>query len=68
MAKKRRSEERKLRAALIGARKGREGKTRRALDGGGLETRAAQQSLFTMRANELDEAQILIFSMYMDEY
>jgi len=31
------------------------------------ETRAAQPSLFTARANEPDEAQILIFSMYMDE-
>ena len=36
--------------------------------GGELETRVAQPGLFTARANEPDEAQILIFSMYMDEY
>lgn len=48
-------------------RGGREAPEERERVGCESETRMAQPSLFTARANEPDEAQILIFSMYMDE-
>lgn len=69
-AKKRRNEKRKLRDVDRCRREKKAGgkRTRGALDMGGLETQAAQPRLFAARVNEPDEAQILIFSMYMDEY
>lgn len=52
-----------------GGGSGSKGGLRYGPKGGGtvVEASGAQPGLFTARANEPDEAQILIFSMYMDE-
>lgn len=71
MAKNRWNEQRKLRD-VDRCRREKEvnGKNEKGFGRGreGWKPGRAQPGLFTARANEPNEAQILIFSMYMDEY